>query len=284
VAPAFPQSNPRGTFYLTIGNAVPPPANDNCATALALVQGANGPFDNTYATDSAIIPSCALAPPNFGAVNHDLWFSYTATCSGPLTFDTGCGVGSHDTMLAVYDGSMGCPGVQLGCNDDGCGVVGGPSTITVTSTPGAVYLIQVGSWPIWGATGLIPINVTEGGNLILVGSNPPPPAGNYSIQINWSGGPSLGTAALFATTNAGAFPVGWFFGIDPSLAEIGALVNDPAFNALPLDACGSLQLGPFFVPFGFPLAFIPFYIVSVATPSGSMTPTLVSNPTSVTIL
>jgi hypothetical protein len=264
---------PEGSFYLTV-TAVTPPANDGCLGALPLSLGPNGPFDNTFATNS-VTPSC-------GIVNYDLWFSYTSTCAGPVTFDTGCTGGPHDTMMAVYDAS-GCPGVELGCSDGCPGGTIVASSVTVSGPAGSTYFVQVGSWSTFGGPPF-PVNVTEGGVFTLTGSNPPPPAGFHSIQLNWTGGPPSGTASLVATGNAGAFPAGWFFGIDPTIAEVSAFLADPAFNSFPLDACGSFQLGPFFIPFGFPFAGIPFYMVSLGTPFGGITPTVVSNPTTVTIL
>jgi hypothetical protein len=82
---------PEGSFYLTV-SAVTPPANDDCLGAIPLSLGPNGPFDNAFATHSAATPSCALPAPATGAVNADLWFSYTTTCAGPVTSTRGARV------------------------------------------------------------------------------------------------------------------------------------------------------------------------------------------------
>jgi hypothetical protein len=254
-----------GTFYLTVGPVVVP-ANDDCAGALPLAFGANGPYDNTFATDGAVAASCTLPG------NRDLWFSYVATCAS-VNVDTCSPVGTlTDTVLTVYDA---CGGIELACNDDACGLL---SSTSFAATIGSTYFIRVASWQT-AVAGTFSININAQPTFTLAVSNPPPPVGfATSIQLDWNGGPAFGTAALVVTFFAGAYPNGWFFGIDPTFAEVAAFLSDPAFNAFPLNACGSFTLGPFYLPAGFPFNFIPFYAVSMGTPPASAVPTVVSNP------
>ena len=49
----------------------------------------------------------------------DIWYHYTATCTGDATFST-CNTADFDTRLALYEGCEACPPEPLaGCNDDG---------------------------------------------------------------------------------------------------------------------------------------------------------------------
>lgn len=108
--------------------------NDECAGALPVVQGANGPFSSAAATTSTPW-TCAHG----GA---DLWFVYTATGTGPLTIDT-CG-STLDTILELFDGNLGCGALtSIGCNDDACGL---QSSVTVNVVPGDVVYARVGGY------------------------------------------------------------------------------------------------------------------------------------------
>jgi hypothetical protein len=91
----------------------------------------------------------------------DVWYSYTATCSGPVTFDT---IGSNllaggitDTVLSLHTNS--CPsnvGNQLACNDDGGGNL--MSSITYNVVRGTTYKIRVCGYN--GRIGTFQLNVT----------------------------------------------------------------------------------------------------------------------------
>ena len=79
---------------------------------------------------------------------NDLWYNYTATCTGQAKFET-CGESnetSPDTNLVVYEGCDKCPpvsGVPLGCNDDefqGCGL---GSRVIVDVEQGQCYKVRL---------------------------------------------------------------------------------------------------------------------------------------------
>ncbi|MEZ6036198.1 MAG: hypothetical protein R3F29_01870 [Planctomycetota bacterium] len=109
--------------------------NDECATAVYVTQGANGPFDTAVATTSAEPWAC-------GAGERDLWFTYVAPASGSLTADV-CGA-SFDTLLEIFDASGGCGSLtSVGCNDDSCGLA---SSVTIAVTAGTEYRIRVGGY------------------------------------------------------------------------------------------------------------------------------------------
>jgi len=118
------------------------PANDDCLDAI-LVGNGTREFDTSFATtDGPDLPlSC---DEGFGvSFVRDVWFEYTASCTGQATFDF-CD-SDYDTRVAVYsidsanDGD--CVGDLIGCNDDSCGL---QSELTVAVVRDEVYLVRVG--------------------------------------------------------------------------------------------------------------------------------------------
>ena len=125
----------------TIGSAF---AQDDCTSATAVVNGANGPFSNAGSTTSAPVWPC-------GAGANDVWFSYVATATGNCIADT-CG-GGYDSTIEAFSGT--CAGLtSLGCNDDSCGL---QSAVGFPVTMGTTYFIRVGGFG--GATGSFPLNI-----------------------------------------------------------------------------------------------------------------------------
>jgi|GEM_PF-2125299 len=114
----------------------PPPANDDCANAAVIGDGTTL-FDTTDATDSGVLPTGGCST---STVANDVWFEYTATCTGNLTIDTeGSVIPFDDSVLAVYDTS--CGGARLACDDDGgSGLL---SSVTIPVTMGDTLIIQV---------------------------------------------------------------------------------------------------------------------------------------------
>jgi hypothetical protein len=94
------------------------PANDLCANAATAVNGSNA-WNNANANlDGPVIPASCL--PAGGGGRGDVWFKYTATCTGHLTLDTlGTQAPFTDTLIQVFD-TWNCNpiGGLLGCNDD----------------------------------------------------------------------------------------------------------------------------------------------------------------------
>jgi V8-like Glu-specific endopeptidase len=124
-------------------------SNDECAGAVVLVEGTNGPFSNVGSTTSAPIWPCVTG-------GNDLWFSYTADCNGTLTVSTCTGT-NFDSTLQIFSGS--CASLtSLACNDDACSV---QSQVQVAATVGTTFLIRVGGFG--GATGTFSVVVDCGG-------------------------------------------------------------------------------------------------------------------------
>jgi hypothetical protein len=116
-----------------------PPPNDNCANATAISGTGTFPFDNRGATlDQAIDPSCASASPS----SHDVWFAWTAGCDGTYTLES-CGEAVNDTVYSVHPS---CGATEIVCDDDGCLVGGGPSTVTFAATANQTLLFRIATW------------------------------------------------------------------------------------------------------------------------------------------
>jgi hypothetical protein len=119
------------------------PANDDCADAVPLLNGDTA-YNTTYAlTDGDPHDECQYD----GQTYNDLWYTYTASCTGQVTFET-CNNTDYDTDLVVYsDDGSGCGDLDLvGCNDDtaGCGDWG--SRIQLDVVQGEDYVVRVGGF------------------------------------------------------------------------------------------------------------------------------------------
>jgi len=138
----------------------PPPAtNDECDIGIVEIFDGSTPVSLDTATSSGQV-ACGDFP--FGGaanatVNNDLWFEYTATCTGQLFVDT-CGT-ADDTRLAVYD--VDCAAINGGalpveCNDDHGNATEADTGNTCADTlsaalsfpvvQGQTYIIRVGSF------------------------------------------------------------------------------------------------------------------------------------------
>ncbi|MCA8973190.1 MAG: hypothetical protein KDC98_00640, partial [Planctomycetes bacterium] len=126
-----------GNFGLTVTQV---PSNDDCANAVTVSNGTNGPFCTQGSTTSPAWPGGCV----FNGGN-DVWFSYRATCTGDLIASTCTAARTFDTCIEVFGGSCGSL-VSLGCNDDGGGSCGLGSMVQVPVTFGQIYLIRVGGY------------------------------------------------------------------------------------------------------------------------------------------
>ncbi len=174
-----------GTFVLDVGQT---PTNDECFTAVAVVNGVNGPFSNLNANTSLAWP-CA-------AGTNDVWFSYAASCSGTLLIDTCSAARTYDTAIEAFSGACGSLS-SLGCNDDACGL---GSSLAVQVTQGQNYWIRMGGY--FGSQGQAeltitcivtgdecataqPLNNGVNGPYTTVGSTTSAPAWTCGFNTNW---------------------------------------------------------------------------------------------------
>ncbi|MAD19368.1 MAG: hypothetical protein CMJ52_03995 [Planctomycetaceae bacterium] len=117
--------------------------NDECVDRIAVFGGDN-PFTTIGSTDSGIDDALSCSTTSGPSVFRDVWFEFTAFCTGPLSIST-CDGTDFDTRISVYDATAGCPtsGTQaFACNDDGCGTGSDVSTFAIA---GQTFIIRVGS-------------------------------------------------------------------------------------------------------------------------------------------
>ena len=169
--------------------------NDECATALAIGFGVNGPFQSTLATLSSTPWTCGTGS---GGIGSDVWFTFNANCGGSYTFSTCTATLNFDTVLQVFSGTCGSL-VLAGCNEDAGGTCGVASTLTVNLAPGTHY-VRVG------------------------GSNQQ--SGSFDVVVT---GPPVYDAGPFITSNTGGFggaPISLWQSLAPmSMTARGFLVS-----------------------------------------------------------
>jgi hypothetical protein len=120
--------------------------------------------ETTFTTEGATTSDPELDPScdkGFGtAFVRDIWFSYTATCTGLANFST-CGTVDYDSRLALYSGT--CDNLSIvACNDDGPGCPGLSSSMDADVVEGQTYFLRVGGFAAAGS-GTITINCGGGG-------------------------------------------------------------------------------------------------------------------------
>ncbi|MBI1849448.1 MAG: hypothetical protein HYR85_03785 [Planctomycetes bacterium] len=114
-----------------------PPSNDECTGAIEIGNGMTM-GNNIGATTSSPTGSC-------GVMGSDVWYSYTATCTG-LVRASFCaqygGMASYDSQIAIFTGD--CANLnEIACNDDFCGL---QSNVVFPVVAGTTYFIAVGGF------------------------------------------------------------------------------------------------------------------------------------------
>ena len=217
--------------------------NDDCAGAIPVTLGSNPgaclTFTNVLATTSAGYPAIC------NTISSDVWFSFTPSATGAYRLDTetpaGCPNGTEtDTVLAVYS-SCAAGASPIGCDDDsGTGLL---SILNVGLCANQTYFVRVGSFGTQSATnsGTFYLNVNPDTSTFTQTFCSTGPG---CLQISVFNGIPNGAYYLAATTNVGTFPAGWFFGIDITVAEIQAQLNNGYPFVGTLNAMGSTTIGP----------------------------------------
>lgn len=240
-----------GSFHLSVAQQ---PPDDECAGATPLALGPNGPFFQLGATPSG--------PAACSAQLDDRWFSFVAPKSGRLRFDT-CG-SNVDAVLSVHP-ACGLP--ALACNDDapsgfGSCAVAQPNAagIEFDAVGGTDYRLRVGVKNP-AAFGDLRIGVAYRFGVRLVYDDP---TDVLSLVVS-DGGPfhlSLNAITLFQ----GAYPAGWFYGVDIPFLELATEIVTGAPFFVALDAAGGYS---FSVP-GVPAIGWTLYAVSAEyAPNGA---------------
>lgn len=131
--------------------------NDDCAGRLPIGDGST-PF-STIGSTTSLPPLDPACEEGFGlAFVNDIWFTYTATCTGTATF-TICNAADYDTRMALYASCEDT--VPLACNDDAisglCGLTSEMPDVPVVA--GTQYLLRIGGFGGSG-TGTVTISCT----------------------------------------------------------------------------------------------------------------------------
>lgn len=216
----------------------PHPPNDGCAaaTAIPFATGATSVFGtNVGASDDAGFSAC-------NPFNSGVFYDYLAPSSGQYRIHTNTPLGQTagtllDTLVAVYSS---CGGAALACDDDSG--VGNLSSLTVELVQGQHYQILVADYGPTAAQSEGTFWLTVEPKFALVMTSPLG-AGSFRLAVS-NAAPNAGLMT-FVTLNAGAYPYGPFFGIEPSVIEVQlqfAAGVEP-FLAL-ADAGGAYVYGP----------------------------------------
>ena len=153
------------------------PANDNCADAVAIGEVTDFSFTTVDATtDGPDHPSADCFPFGDNLVHQDVWYAYTATITGTISWST-CNTIDFDSRMAVYMPGAACPPMDtdlMVCNDDGtdetgvaCG--GFSSSLTFDAVAGETYLLRVGTYGDAGTP-----DAPGSGTFTLGEASPPP--------------------------------------------------------------------------------------------------------------
>ncbi|MBK8340484.1 MAG: hypothetical protein IPK99_11045 [Flavobacteriales bacterium] len=146
-----------GCTNWSFATAAGAPANDNCASAIAIgsLPYTSDVINNALATDDAPLSSCDGPYKN-------VWWTVQGIC-GTMTAITCTGSTNFDDEIAVFTSTGGCSGpwTQVSCNDDnGAGCTSNYAGTSWTATAGTTYYITVGSYFSSTATGNLQLNVT----------------------------------------------------------------------------------------------------------------------------
>lgn len=158
-------SNPV-VLAVTPSTAPVAPANDNCAAAPLITNGTH-----TFNTANATTDGPSEANLGFccsdNQIHKDVWFIYTATCTGVATFNM-CASG-FDTKIAIYNGAN-CPSgpntAMAGNDDNGvCTPAGDRSHVSFNAIAGRHYRVRVGGYN--GNSGDVSMTVSCDGSTCL---------------------------------------------------------------------------------------------------------------------
>ena len=140
--------SPSGSGTFTI-EPIGPPANDDCANAIALNVNESLVFNTLVATTDGL-PSAVCDFNGFTDIANDVW--YHTTVPEDSSYIVSLCDSSFDTKVAIYEGCGECPPTNdpIACNDDFCDV---QSQVVFNGTANQCYLIRIGNPAAPGAGG-----------------------------------------------------------------------------------------------------------------------------------
>jgi hypothetical protein len=265
-----------GTFTLDISCFQAPasvPINDHRANAIPLPLNTPMGWTNVSASTGGGGGSGDPVSSGCPAMAEDVWFTITPPALADYEITT-CFPGTNfDTVISIWTQLpvMPFPMFEIACNDDNCGIGGQRSTITTSLGPSTFWL-SIGGYG--GANGRFVVRFAPANlmNLYFPDNGP----GTLGFAIS-AGPPAGGSYLATFTTNQGAFPNGWFLGLDIPLQELIAQLNagPPFVGPLAVGPCGgAMMAGPFT---GLPSG-LTIYAVAAGFPPFSSVPTRYSLP------
>lgn len=226
-------------------------SGDDCMTDAIPIGDGVWPFDNRCATtDGPDVVACETGDQPF---SNDLWYQYTATCTGTVSIST-CGDADYDVVLAAYgdgSGACSCPvdeETQLGlCGDDTCGSSGGAAHLETWAAQGECLLIRVGGWSSASGTGNLSVSCEPSTCLVAPAPLPEPTPINKNRYLGFV--PVVGTGER-AAIRVRAIDVHSFPEFNGAVRWVGAPTtypNSPAVDPLPPITVSRLQCDPVFL-------------------------------------
>ncbi len=145
----------RNDYSMTLSLTTPPPSNDLCSGAIAIGNGAFS-FNTTSATTTTLNLPTSCNEGAGVACNRDIWYRYTASCTGTATAST-CGAAAFDSRIAVYGGAS-CPtstSAVSACSDNAAGCASSTSSASWAVTAGSTWYVRIGTPGTTGGTGTL---------------------------------------------------------------------------------------------------------------------------------
>ncbi|WP_118976638.1 Ig-like domain-containing protein [Taibaiella koreensis] len=193
---------------------VAPPANNECATATVLTQGAT--CVTTAGTTAGASQSLAAAPCS-GNPDDDVWFSFVATATDAkielknITAVTGTSI---DMYFQVLSGACGSTQTSLLCSDPETGIVGG-------LTVGQTYYIRVYTFQLGNSASF---------DICVSGLTAAPAAcGTLSGPANNSLTLLTPTLSWSSAANASAYDV-YFGTVNPPTTVVATVINGTSYT------------------------------------------------------
>ncbi len=132
------------------------PVNNCPTTATTIVPGQSIPFDTTNADPVGPTSDCESDP----SLGPDVWFQFCAPANGTAIFSS-CDQADYDQKMRAYNVGDGTydpndlPLFEIGCADDSCSVLAGPSRMLISVDAGTCYLFGVGGYEQETGTGIV---------------------------------------------------------------------------------------------------------------------------------
>jgi hypothetical protein len=190
--PVVSEPGSEGSYSIHV-QADPCRTNNHCSDAFAVTDGETLFSTELASTDGPLLPASCNEGPGL-SFGQDVWFRYTASCTGSAVFSS-CNSVDYDSRMALYSGSA-CPVANdrlVGCNDDHPSCGGASSRLEADVEEGAAYLFRLGGYSTAIGTGCFHVEcVPECPEESVTYLNPMPDVVDARQPTTLQGGPLLG--------------------------------------------------------------------------------------------